>query len=77
LAEEQGLDPFTTGVVVVSVSGEGEGARAGLRAGDIVVDTNDSPVTSVGDLESRLKGGTQGRVTILRGDRRITAVLFL
>jgi Do/DeqQ family serine protease len=77
LAEEQGLDPFTTGVVVVSVSGEGEGARAGLRPGDIVVDTNDSPVTSVSDLEGRLKGGTQGRVTIMRGDRRITAVLFL
>jgi Do/DeqQ family serine protease len=77
LAEEQGLDPFTTGVVVVSVSGQGEGARAGLRPGDIVVDTNDSPVNSVSDLEGRLRGGTQGKVTILRGDRRISAVLFL
>ena len=77
LAEEQGIDPFTTGVVVVRVSGSGEGARAGLRPGDVVVDTNDSPVTSVSDLQNRLKGGTQGKVTILRGDRRISAVLFL
>ncbi len=77
LAEEQGVDPFTTGVVVVGVSNNGEGARAGLRPGDIVLDTNDSPVTSVGDLESRLRGTSQGKVTILRGDRRISAILFL
>jgi Do/DeqQ family serine protease len=77
LAEEQGLDPFTTGVIVVGVNGNGEGARAGLRPGDIVVETNDSPVSSVSDLESRLRGSGQGRVTIQRGDRRISAVLFL
>jgi Do/DeqQ family serine protease len=77
LAEEQGLDPFTTGVVVISISQQGEGARAGLRPGDVVLDTNDSAIGTVADLESRLKGGTQGRVTIMRGDRRITAVLFL
>jgi Do/DeqQ family serine protease len=77
LAEEQGIDPFTSGVLVVGVNGNGEGARAGLRPGDVVVDTNDEAVTSVGDLESRLKGGTQGRVTIIRGDQRIRAVLFL
>lgn len=77
LAEEQGLDPFTTGVVVVNVSGNGEGARAGLRPGDIVVETNDNPITTVSDLESRLRGSGQGRVTIVRGDQRISAVLFL
>jgi Do/DeqQ family serine protease len=77
LAEEQGLDPFTTGVVVVSVNGNGEGARAGLRPGDVVLDTNDEAIATVADLEGRLKGNGQGRVTILRGDRRISAVLFL
>jgi Do/DeqQ family serine protease len=77
LAEAQGLDPFTTGVVIISVNGDGEGARAGLRPGDVVLDTDDAPVTSVSDLESRLKGGSQAKVTIMRGDRRISAVLFL
>ncbi|MEN9856533.1 MAG: hypothetical protein RLZZ157_1659 [Pseudomonadota bacterium] len=77
LAEEAGLDPFSNGLIVVSVDGNREGARAGLQRGDVILETNEKPVTSVDDLEGRLKGETPGKVTIQRGDRRITAVLFL
>lgn len=77
IAEEQGLDPFAKGVVVKGVDTRREGARAGLRPGDIVLEINDEPVTTVADLAGKLRGGRQGRVTIQRGDRRISAVLFL
>jgi Do/DeqQ family serine protease len=77
VAEQLGLDPFTKGVVVVSISNTGASARVGLQPGDIVLDTNDSPISSVNDLQSRLRDGTQGRVTLQRGEQRISATLFL
>ncbi|GBF58494.1 periplasmic serine endoprotease DegP [Candidatus Phycosocius bacilliformis] len=77
IAEEQGIDPFLRGAIVVGVDGSREGARAGLRPGDLILETDDSPINSAQDLAGRLSGGKQGKVTIQRGDRRITAVLFL
>jgi Do/DeqQ family serine protease len=76
-ADEQGLDPFTKGVVVTAVDRTREGARAGLRPGDIVLDVNGEAVDAAADLAAKLRGGRQGQVTIQRGDRRISAVLFL
>ena len=77
LAEEQGIDPFTKGAIVTSVDGAREGARAGLRPGDLILQINEDPIQSTQDLANRLRGGQQGRVTIQRGDKQITAVLFL
>jgi S1-C subfamily serine protease len=77
LAEEQGVDPFTRGAIVTAVDGAREGARAGLRPGDIILQVNDEPIQSSQDLAGRLSGGQQGKVTIQRGDKQITAVLFL
>jgi S1-C subfamily serine protease len=77
LAEEQGVDPFTRGAIVTAVDGAREGARAGLRPGDIILQVNDEPIQSSQDLSDRLSGGQRGKVTIQRGDQQITAVLFL
>ncbi|GIU67964.1 Do family serine endopeptidase [Candidatus Phycosocius spiralis] len=77
IAEEQGIDPFTRGAFVVGVDGSREGARAGLRPGDVIVEINDQSVATAADLAERLNRGRQGKVTILRGDRLISAILFL
>jgi Do/DeqQ family serine protease len=77
LAEEQGVDPFTRGAIVTAVDGAREGARAGLRPGDIILQVNDEPIQSSQDLAGRLSGGQRAKVTIQRGDQQITAVLFL
>jgi Do/DeqQ family serine protease len=77
IAEEQGVDPFTRGAIVIGVDGSREGARAGLRPGDVILEINDQTVATATDLAERLNRGRQGKVTILRGDRRISAILFL
>jgi Do/DeqQ family serine protease len=77
LAEDNGLDPFTKGVVVTALDPRREGARAGLRPGDIILNVNEEPVITVAELTAQLRGNRQGPVTIQRGDRKITAVLGL
>ncbi len=53
LAEEQGLDPFRTGVLVTRVQ-RGSYASRFIRPGDFVRELNGTPIRSVKDLEAAL-----------------------
>ena len=77
LADAQGLDPFTKGVVVTAVEPGTNAQRARFQPGDVVLDVNGQAVTSVDELSGLIGSGRQGEVTIQRGNRQIRAVLFI
>jgi S1-C subfamily serine protease len=61
-------------VEVLSVSGSGPAARAGIRTGDIIVGVHDRPVASVDDLHRFLSEWPVGdpvSLTLLRGIDRL------
>ncbi|MFG2733507.1 S1C family serine protease [Streptomyces harbinensis] len=71
-----GFQPI--GAAVVDLTENGPAAKAGLRAGDVVVWLGDEPVTDVGSLSEALAGlqpGDKVKVGYLRnGDRHDTEV---
>lgn len=74
VADELGVDPFLArGVLVINIS-RGFAMNAGLRPGDVVRKVNGRDIGTVSDLRGALAApaGTW-QVTILRGDREITA----
>jgi S1-C subfamily serine protease len=72
VAEEYGLDPMLTGVVIVK-AGQTFAAQAGFQAGDIIRQVNGAPVRSTAALAEALRGGEGWRITVERGGRQITA----
>ncbi len=54
LANQLGYSPDERGVVVTDVEAGSVGARAGMRAGDVIVDVNGAPVRSVRDFREAL-----------------------
>jgi len=72
VADEYGLDPLLTGVLIVK-AGQGFAAQAGFQAGDIVRAVNGTPVHSASGLAAALQSGQGWRVTIERQGRQITA----
>jgi S1-C subfamily serine protease len=74
VADELGVDPFAArGVLVINIS-RGFAMNARLRPGDVVRKVNGRDIGTVSDLRGALAApaGTW-QVTILRGDREITA----
>jgi S1-C subfamily serine protease len=74
VADELGVDPFAArGVLIINIS-RGFAMNAGLRPGDVVRKVNGRDIATVSDLRGALAApaGTW-QVTILRGDREITA----
>jgi S1-C subfamily serine protease len=66
------------GAYVGGVREGSPGERAGIQAGDTVVELSGRPVSSVADLEqvaSRRPAGQPTSVTVLRGDERVTLIL--
>jgi S1-C subfamily serine protease len=63
-----------SGILVVSLEKDGPAARAGIRAGDIVIAFNARPVRSIDDLHRYLTDeyiGTPVRLTLLRHTEKI------
>lgn len=78
LAEELGVDPMAKGVVVLGVDRAREGARAGFRPGDIILQVDGETVNASSDLVRLVRGaGRQGQVTLVREGRQLNAVLLL
>jgi Do/DeqQ family serine protease len=73
VAEELGVDAFSSrGVMVINIS-RGFAMNAGLRPGDVVRRVNGREIGTVADLRGALSVPSENwAVTILRGDREIT-----
>jgi S1-C subfamily serine protease len=72
VADEYGLDPSLSGVMIVK-PGQNYAAQAGFQAGDIIRAVNGEPVHSTSGLVAALQSGRGWRVTIEREGRQITA----
>ena len=57
--------------VVIDIAGQGTGAQAGLRRGDVIVSATYQPVTSPAALAAAIRTAkTAGRSAILLGVKR-------
>ncbi len=72
VAEEFGLDPMLSGVLIVK-AGRNFAAQAGFQAGDIITAVNDRPIHTTAALAAALQAGDGWRITVERGGRQITA----
>ena len=68
------------GVLVAQVVDSSPVSRAGLREGDIIVSFNGDKITSMGEIQERLRKyqvGTQIDITVVRGQRQRVLPLIL
>lgn len=72
LAKQLGIDPDVSGVVVRSVTAGSAADRAGIRVKDVIIEIDNTAVTSVATFSKavkQLKSGDTAIVVIQRGDR--------
>lgn len=70
----------TVGALIKSVTSGGAAAAAGLKAGDVVVNLNDTPITDATDLTAQVRAQAAGAkvdVTYIRGGQTKTASVTL
>jgi serine protease Do len=70
LAQRARVDPGTKGVVVTAVAQDSPASQAGIDAGDVVLEINRQPVSSVADYKkavSKLKKGETALVRVRSG----------
>jgi Do/DeqQ family serine protease len=72
VAEEYGLDPMLTGVLIIK-PGQNFAAQAGFQAGDIIREVNGRAVRTTTTLAAALQAAEGWRITVERGGREITA----
>jgi serine protease Do len=75
LAKNFGLSE-AKGVVVVQVEDGSSGAEAGLRAGDVILEIDQSPVKDVKDFGRKIESYKAGDTVLLLAKRR-GATVFL
>lgn len=75
IRQELGADPKTGGVVVTAVTPGCDAAMAGLQPGDILLEVDRKPVSSIDELKRALKGKDRGMLLVQRGGTR--QILFI
>jgi len=79
IAERLGLDEDTKGVVVTGVNPDSKAAEADIRQGDVLIEINRKPVTSLEDYKSQLRkidAGNTVQMLLRRGGGGLLAVKF-
>lgn len=79
IAERLGLDEDTKGVVVTGVNPDSKAAEADIRQGDVVIEINRKPVTSLDDYRNQLRKIDEGdtvQMLLRRGGGGLLAVKF-
>jgi S1-C subfamily serine protease len=78
-AEEKGLDPFASGVLIEAIDRRGIAAQVGLRPGDIIVEINGQPVRTSQDAVRALSAADtrQWSLGVERNGRREDVSLTL
>ena len=80
MRSEMGLEPGVTGLVILDVEAGSDAEAKGLRAGDIITEAAQEPVTSVAAIQERVQAARDaGRRTLLlmvrsNGDPRFVAL---
>ena len=64
-AQRLGIDPKTKGVIVTSVKAGSRAGRAGLKAGDVMMEINRMDISDVGSYEEALKKSRGKNLVIL------------
>jgi len=71
VAEEVGLDPFSSGVFVQAMDQQGPAAQLGLQPGDIIREINGQAVRSTADLDRLLRSSQSAwKIVVERGGQR-------
>jgi Do/DeqQ family serine protease len=73
LAEESGLDPFVSGVMIQAIDRAGFAARAGFAPGDLILAINGRNVRTSGELDQAVRAGAVNgtwRIVMERGGKR-------
>jgi Do/DeqQ family serine protease len=75
MARRLGLDSNSEGMVVTEVDGTGPAANTGIVQGDVILEINRTPVSSVADVTSALAGAGDRPVLLLISRRGQTIFL--
>jgi len=72
IAQELGIPPSTTGVVVSNIDPSSKLADSGLRRGDVIQEVNHQPVKNVAEFQSAIKkDGSEPLLLVNRGGRTL------
>jgi Do/DeqQ family serine protease len=70
-AEDNGIDPLSSGVFIQAMSRSGIAIRAGFQPGDVIQMVNNQKVRTTAELDRALKGASTWDIVILRKGQRI------